>query len=475
MDQNCSGLVFAILTCSIFLSLGLTSILVKKTGLLAIPAGVFLIYFWSLHGAWFITLDEMGSDTNLNYLYLFDKLFPIRIDRNYVWAVGFYAVFLISVQLGLLYWLRNVNVRSVAFQEHERIVLDHTKTLLLTSGAFLTSYLIFRGDLASADDAGVSAYVISRVNPGDFFTLASILNRMTALPLGIGLAVLISGTNATRIISLRRRRWHLPAYLVLIMAFFIFTSRLGNKNELLVGLVGGSLFYLANIRHPNYFKLSLLSLTGLVCISAIDILRGIPFRDWIDAIGVDMVIGAVQIPLQSNEMFGAHLSMYGALTYEVPIKFGYSMYSLVCSVIPRIFWPSRPYDIYFHYADSVKASEGQGYTIHHATGWYLNFGLPGIVLGALFLSYLWSWLITRFCTPRLRERKLQSFFYLIAPWTFVGGFPVILRGGPEAYKGLVIDCFLAPLLVLFFALSRQARSHKPSVCVEQDIRRTPII
>ncbi len=70
--------------------------------------------------------------------------------------------------------------------------------------------------------------------------------------------------------------------------------------------------------------------------------------------------------------------LYGVLADEAEPRFGYSLYSLACSVVSRaVLWPDRPADIYNYYADSVGAIQNQGYSVHHATGWYLNFGYRG--------------------------------------------------------------------------------------------------
>ena len=92
----------------------------------------------------------------------------------------------------------------------------------------------------------------------------------------------------------------------------------------------------------------------------------------------------------SNEAFAAHFSLYGVLAAGTAPKFGYSLYSLACSVIPRVLWPERPRDIYLYYSESVGTIQNQGYSLHHATGWYLNFGYTGVVLGAVALGLIWT-------------------------------------------------------------------------------------
>ena len=128
-------------------------------------------------------------------------------------------------------------------------------------------------------------------------------------------------------------------------------------------------------------------------IALVDFLRAFPLMglwegiDWWEAVQWVPEIRA------SNEAFGAHLSLYGVLYFHSPLTYGSSLNSLLASVVPRIFWPDRPDDIYSHYAATVGIAEGvgeQGFSIHHATGWYLNFGLPGLLLGAVMWGWVWS-------------------------------------------------------------------------------------
>ena len=95
--------------------------------------------------------------------------------------------------------------------------------------------------------------------------------------------------------------------------------------------------------------------------------------------------------------------MYGVLAGNVEPRFGYSLYSLVCSVIPRVLWPDRPRDIYLYYSESVGAIQNQGYSLHHATGWYLNFGYAGVALGALVMGLVWAYCLNAHRRGRARD------------------------------------------------------------------------
>jgi hypothetical protein len=158
----------------------------------------------------------------------------------------------------------------------------------------------------------------------------------------------------------------------------------------------------------------------------------------------------------SNEAFGAHFSLYGAMHFHAPLTYGSSLVSLLASVVPRIVWPDRPGDIYAHYTASAGIPEGigeQGFTIHHATGWYLNFGLPGLFVGAVIWGWIWARCFNAY--QRLEAEDWTSRWWymcaVLAPWGFVAYIPPLIRAGLEGYKGLIIEGLLVPAIVMTLA------------------------
>ena len=143
--------------------------------------------------------------------------------------------------------------------------------------------------------------------------------------------------------------------------------------------------------------------------------------------------------------------MYGALEFRLEPTYGTSITNLAASVIPRAFWKDRPDDIYVYYAEGVQALPGQGYSINHATGWYLNFGVPGLIIGAILLGLVWTACYNRFLQAPNHSSRWMRIFTLIAPWTFTSYLPMIIRAGPEVYKGVCIEAFLLPTLVFWIA------------------------
>ena len=223
-----------------------------------------------------------------------------------------------------------------------------------------------------------------------------------------------------------------------------------------MALFTGCLFYLANSTRPRTGRLVMAGTALIACIGFIDFARGFAVNDIADNVSFGEVVYSLVRLANSNEGFAAHMSLYGVLRYEIPLTYGSSINSFLASVVPRTFWPDRPYDVYVYYAQSINATAGQGYSIHHAAGWYLNFGVPGLVVGAVLLGRIWAALYNNFAHVAERSRNfLWQIFCTIGFVTFTANLPNLIRSGPEGYKGVLIDGFIIPIMVLAIAQVRQ--------------------
>ncbi len=272
-----------------------------------------------------------------------------------------------------------------------------------------------------------------------WFTLHQVLNRVALLPPAIGFATLTAGNRSRYFVNIRRR-YTLAAYAILFVGMGIFTFVLGNKNEVLVALLTGLLAYLASVRRPNLFKVTLVVAAGFWFLYAIDFFRAVPVAGLTDAVTerLDQATGVARFMTSSNEAFAAHFSTLWRAGGEraAALAEPYSLYALACSVVPRVLWPARPLDIYFYYSDSVGAIQNQGYSVHHATGWYLNFGIPGVALGGVVLGMVWACCLNAHQRIRPGSGLLFRLFATVSPWLFVAYLPPLVRAGPEGYKGL---------------------------------------
>jgi len=412
--------------------------------------GIGVLYYWSLFGAWYIVIDKTGGFSGKNYGYLEGKLFPIVLDQDYLVALGLYAGFIILVELTLLLAVAPVKENGVA----PPLLVRHGPILLIGLIAGVASLLLVKDKLGTAWTLNESAYVYTRTQTDEWFTLHQVLNRVALLPPAIGLALLAAGKRSRTLVSVRRS-YTLPAYLLLLAGMLAFTFILGNKNEVLSTLVAGVLAYLGLVRKPKWIRAGFVIAGGFWMLYAIDFFRAVPFAGLAAAVNgrADEATGMANFLTSSNEAYGAHFSMYGVLAGGVQPRFGYSLYALVCSVIPRVLWPDRPQDIYLYYSESVGAIQNQGYSLHHATGWYLNFGYLGVALGAVVMGLVWAYCLN--AHRRAGSGHLFRLFGVVAPWLFVACLPPLIRAGPEGYKGFLIEGVMIPVGVLAMACRPQ--------------------
>jgi hypothetical protein len=448
---------FAMLGGSTAVIAALACVLYQRRRDVGLIVGLLALYYWSLLGAWSIIIDKTGGFSGKNYHYLEYKLFPVALDSHYMLALGLYAGFIIVAQLTLLAALPHRPERPIP-----RLILRHEPILIAAFLAGIASYFLIRDKLSAAWALNTSAYLFTRSQTDQWFTLHQVLNRVAMLPPAIGFAALMAGNRSRYFLSIRRR-YTLAAYLALFLGMGLFTFVLGNKNEVLESLVAGTLAYLASVRRPRLWKVALTVAAGLWFLYAIDFFRGVPVAEMRAAVSekLDQATGAAHFVMSSNEAFAAHFSMYGVLAGAVPPKFGYSLYALACSVVPRVLWPDRPLDIYFYYSAQVGAIQNQGYSLHHATGWYLNFGIPGVFLGGAVLGLVWAFCLNAHQRVRSHSGLVFRLFAVIAPWLFVAYLPPLVRAGPEGYKGFLIEAVLIPVGTLFFACrAKKTRQRK---------------
>lgn len=449
---------YIVLTIATAITVVLGMLLWLKTRNLAFPLGLALIYYLTLFGGWFVVYDKMGGDSGMHYAYLEDKMFPVYLDGYYLASLLIYSVFVIVLAgTTLLLVKRPSSARTIP---QRGLFISHWPIIVISGCAGIASYLIIRDGLQAAISRGVPAYALMKRGLGEvspWFTVHQIGLRLAVVPCAIGLAVVLSGKNP-RLLAGRRSTWAFLFYSLILGCMLVFAFLLGYKSEIFVAGLTGGLFYLMNIRRRRVFPALLAGFATLLGMSLVDKVRFIS----LDELDAALLIGSITrlgdvftFAASSNEAFAAHFSMYGVLSLHVPITYGaVSVLSIVASVVPRVLWPDRPADIYAYYAHAVNATPGQGYTINHATAWYLNFGVPGVIGGAILFAWVWATCFN-LClrAPTIRNGFLQI-AARIAPSTFTAYIPFLILSGPETYKGLVVEAFVLPALVLTAAAAR---------------------
>jgi hypothetical protein len=458
---------YAVLTVATVVIGLLTFAIWKKTGSVAFPIGVALLYYWTLLGAWFIVSDLLGGNTGMRYQYYFYKLFPIRLDDDYLWTLVLYASFIVVIQIAVLHFVHTPNSKGPGIPP---IQISHAKILFLTSIAGMVAYLLVRNSLASAEAGNRTGYAFVRYDPSvRFFTVHQLLNRVAILGLCVGATIFAAGKRAQYIIGESAQWTTLLCYIIVLGFLFHFNLLMGNRYEIANSVIAATLFYLANDRRPSTALLGAVCLVGMIAVGYVGFTRGYGGEDLLLKGDLGAVVSSsLNENLVSNEPFEAHLSLYGVIHKNVPVTYGTSFLSLAASVVPRIFWPTRPDSIYIYYIRSVGAPDTQGYNIHHATGWYLNFGALGVIAGALLFGWLWAHLFNKLHSDLRDASHLGRLFSVLAFCTFTSAIPALVRAGIEGYKTIALEALIFPT-ALFMAASLRIvlRRNKPALAIHE--------
>lgn len=433
--------------------------------------GMGVLYIWTFLGAWFFIPDALsgyqGFRIGLNYYYLMEKMFPFELGGDYDRALGGYLLFFLGLFAGLWWMLRKVGPPRMATRP--AILVDHRAFLGIGILAAVVSFLLVRPVIMEAIAGNSSIYQYTRHAEFSGATLHAICNELACLAILIGWAVALSSRQGDHFTD-RGHSWPRVVYPLALLVLSVYFMVLGNRHELFMAAILGSWLLLMNAKEPPWSR-SVLYLLAVV----IPLLFTGRFRDhrWNDLkvletegvhedepFKLDLIahvprhastpLARVGERVLPNEMFAAHMSMYGVLRYHVPVDPGVSLRYLASAMVPRIMVQERPATAYERYAQGAHLQEGQGYTIHHATAWYINGGWPGVLVGGLVIGVVWGLLI------RLHRRRpdhglaLRIFAILgTACWTAF--LPILVRNGPEAFKGLVIEGLGIPLFLVLAA------------------------
>jgi hypothetical protein len=415
------------------------------------------MYFLSLYGGWTMVAEKLGGGGKRQYEYLEKKLFNIYLDDYFLLTLMIFALFIIVVELSVLIFTNNINVQGKNLRHPLQV--SHAMILSVSSIAGFISYLIIREGLYTSVALNIPPYELMKRGLGEvppYFTIHQLMNRMAIIPAMLGFTIFCSGKNP-RLIAGRGNRWLGFGYLLVIGGMVGLSFLLGYKSDIFLPIVGGILFYLVNAETPRIKIVVFMSIAGIILMGLIDLLRYVSIVDLKETIGnlnYDDMLLVFQFGSTNNEKYAAYFSMYGILSQDISLTYGSSVLSLAASVVPRALWIGRPDDIYTYFADSVYAVEGQGYTIHHAAGCYLNFGIVGVLLGGFFMGWIWAKFYNSFTNTRIRKYRFQHIFSSLAPWMFVAYLHAIMRAGPEVYKGLFVEVLFFPVIVLTFASYR---------------------
>ncbi|MCB0790953.1 MAG: hypothetical protein H6595_12290 [Flavobacteriales bacterium] len=452
--------------------------IVRRTGDRTFLLGMVLFYIWTFMGAWFFIGDAMsgyqGFRVGLNYYYLMQKMFPFELDRDYLIALGGYTAF--TFLMLLIIDLVTRSIRSIEPSARMPIAVDHRVLHGIAILAGIVSFFLVLPLIKEALATDRPIYLVTRGTTYPGSTLHGLFNEVAAMAVLLGWAIRSTARDG-RWFTDRGQRWPGWTYPALLLVVSLYFMVLGNRHELFMALVLGSMVFALNARgrRPGRYVIY-----ASVVVAQLFITAKVREMTWKEVRGEEAIVEddtpfglpliahvprKVTSPLAragrkviSNELFCAHFSMYGVRRERVRPEPLLSMRYLFSSLVPRAIRSDRPPSSYDLYAKEAHLTPGQGYTIHPAAGFYLNGGWYALFFGGALWGLLWGGLIRLRSKPAQRPLPIRLFM-LMGTSCWVAYLPILLRDGPELFKGLVFEGILMPVgMVLVAAWSARSKA-----------------
>ncbi len=443
-----------------------------------LPICTLIIYYFTLGGAIFFPIDSFvgfkGVAIGLHYTPMFEKLFVVNFDTDYMLACGYYAIFILVFQYSYLYIIRkSIKKNQINFQQEIavpfKLEINPYIVLFISFSLILTSFFILRKEIFYAIANEKSIYLITRATKSPYYTIHQLANEFSILIpfIAYTFTILTADNKIANIVNKKN------TVSLLILACFVsslYISMLGNRREILSGIVICTLISLNQFKHINYRRFALIFIMVLTFFLSNTFFRSTiissKLNDILHLESTEIVLksdeefntkGIAGSVLFSNELFYAHFSMYGALHKQVPLTYGSSLVYLASSIVPRAIYPNRPPDIYTYYASAVNAVPGQIYTLHHATAWYLNFGFIGIIIGSLILAIIFAFAFHINHSTFKNNKTYFVLFKILLPFLLCSQMVTFITAGPEAYKSLLLEGVIIPIILLSLCFKKEIK------------------
>jgi len=434
--------LLVILITIIFFSL--TTFVVLKSKSFVFAVGGFLIYYWTLLASLYIYILLPYTSDDIYFRCLNDliKTFQFDADASYFKTVILYSLFANLIMLIVFFLIKKQEDINVEYEN-----LDDKKTFYFFTCLNIFFLYIFSKAYSQSDNLYHGMSMLGKVDvlTGKIFDpMYNIAKSIFVLGAGF------SGFYLSEVFFQKKNiRQNIYLFLAFFMIFLFLVNLIiiSNNSSIVFGALVffcSSLFYEKKIKRIGYLLLiPMLIFFVSFCVrgNILTIKNGINFSE-------EQLIHVFRSIVFNGESIAAHLSLYSILKNSVPVFFGKSFEYLINAVIPRFIYDHGTPSIYNYYANFLNLPKETGFTIHNASGWYLNFGVFGIILGAVFLGLIWGGAYRMY-----QERKFffQKNFFRNCFICLTAYLPLYLRAGPEGIKPLFIFCFFLPFFLGFFA------------------------
>jgi hypothetical protein len=392
-----------------------------------------LFYLYTFHGFGLSLLASVGVVANDNPMYFGGAPYDVRIDEHFWLAIIMQGIFANVYLLAL----GAIVPRAVAdFGGGASVARYRAAPLLGIAAVALTGGIaMWLQAMMEAVRSGQRMYLFFKEGGGlgVWYPVSRVLFDIASMSLGGGIGALVSqvGTSVQRRVdvALLAPAAAIGGVLALTMGI------LGDRATLLGGITFG--LVVATRRRHSVRTLVAVGLPALFLLNVIGWLRE-GGRSLFDPSGPSFILGAAKGLLVTGEA-SVTFSMYATLRFGIPTSNGLSVLYVLEAIIPRFLRPVRTIpDAFDYYSDAVGLPP-HGWGLHFATDAYINFGIFGLVAGALVLAGIHGSMLRRL------RRRPEMLFPLAG---LLAGFPIGFRAGIPGLKTMAMGLGIGYVLGL---------------------------
>ena len=349
----------------------------KLDGSFTIPIVTFFMFYFTLGGAFIFPIDAFfnfkGTEIGLHYLPIFDRLFLVSFDYDYILSIFYYIIFILVFQYTYLFSIKKIATKfesvkttqtinneqeasSFKFVVNPWIVLAISFLLIGVSATILWDEIYY----AIANEKSI--YSTTRATLSKYYTLHQLANEFSVLIPFLAFSFAITKSNKFNVQAITKK----STLFIILFACVVSASYivlLGNRREVLSGLVVCALIAVNNYKNVYFKRFFVISFLTLSLFLANDFFRStyIPIQlnsvlkfdkqrkipklaptqivnqNPVDSLGQKTPL-KLKIKKQSNksyiaarskqvissfvfsnELFYAHFSLYGCIHKDVPL------------------------------------------------------------------------------------------------------------------------------------------------------------
>ena len=439
-----SLLIILLFLAYVYLNFGLW----KKTKSFSILILQGIVYLYTFHGYLLLYLGGKIGYVYSKISYFYGYPYYANFD-SYFYLSLFYQLIFAVLFLGIIYLLSCKIGKGMRSQEIARI--DFRNIILLTAIILIINIYLWRAEfLGFILNGNISYFSFKGVGGASlWYAFSKISLDFLSMILFFSIFV-IFGVNR----RFRERKFPSSSYLsalifVLLGISLLFFFSVGDRLSLAIGVFFSFslLLFDRNVDRKTGLKILFFLLMIFFLINSIRLIRTDVARESLGDTKIE-IIKSYLLDLVITGESHPTFSLNAILKGEVDSFRGGSLKHALFIFIPNFVVKERPLSGYNFMVEQLELDNYTGWGVHYSADWYMNFGVLGIIIGAILLGLIFGG------TYRLALRS-EKWKFIFAGMIAI--LPLFFRNdGIAGFKNLVYYGILG--LIVYFVCYKSPKS-----------------